>query len=170
MNVLKLIGGTIILICGVLSGIYFSGRLQKRIDFIMQYISFLTRAESMISYCSCDIKEILSAAYSIPLINKVTSHCLLLLSKGDTFSEAWNKSIDNKCYEGCFYREDAEMMKAFSADFGVLGVSEETEKLRLHKEIAQQRLSYLIPEAEKQKKLYRTLGTFCGALAAVLMI
>lgn len=170
MTAIKLIGGIILITSGALGGLYAAKRLELQTDFIRQYIVFLTQAETMISYCSADIGEILSSINSAPLMSEMLSECRSRMKSGKDFTSAWCSSVNSACVRGEISKSDVAMLRSFSEGFGTSGTEEEIGKIRLHKSIAEQRLSELRPEASTKKRLYRVIGTFCGAMAAVILI
>ncbi len=170
MTGLKITGGIILIFCGALGGLYAAKRIERQTDFIKQYIIFLTQAETMISYCNADIIEILKSINSIPLMCPMISSCLEQMEAGSDFTAAWCCAAEEFCSKKLIRESDLNMICSFSEGFGSLGADEEIGKIRLHKSMAEQRLSELQPESNTKKRLYRVVGTFCGAMAAAVML
>lgn len=156
--------------CGALAGLYASRRLKRRTDFLTQYIVFLTRAETMISYCSTEIGRIVSDPGDVPLLSRMLSECCAMINGGSDFSSAWSCGVSSAAQEGLIAGDDINLVRSFCDGFGTSGTEEEIAKLRLHRELIRQRLAVLSEEAAKRQKLYRVVGTFCGAMAAAVMI
>ncbi len=170
MTGLKITGAIILIFCGALGGLYAAGRIERQTEFIKQYIIFLTQTETMISYCSADIIEILKSINSTPLMLPMISSCLKKMEGGTDFTSAWCSSARELCSEKLISGNDLDLICSFSEGFGTLGADEEIGKIRLHRSMAEQRLSELQPETNTKKRLYRVVGTFCGAMAAAVMI
>ncbi len=170
MTGLKIIGGIILISCGALSGLYAARRIEQQTEFIRQYIIFLTQTETMISYCNADIIEILKGINSVPLMSPMISSCLDGMKIGKDFTSSWCASAEELCSQKIISAADINMICSFSEGFGSLGADEEIGKIRLHKTMAEQRLSELQPETNTKKRLYRVVGTFCGAMAAAVII
>ncbi len=170
MTGLKIIGGIVLIFCGALGGLYAARRIEQQTDFIRQYIVFLTQTETMISYCNADIIEILGSINSVPIMSPMIAECLDRMNKGQDFTSAWCDSARESCRRKLISDSDLDMICSFSEGFGSLGAEEEIGKIRLHKTMAEQRLSELQPETNTKKRLYRVVGTFCGAMAAAIII
>lgn len=170
MTGLKIIGGFILIFCGALSGLYAAGKVERQTNFIKQYIVFLTQTETMINYCNADIIEILKSINSVPLMLPMISSCLEKMKGGKDFTSSWCSSAEELCSRKVISADDISMICSFSEGFGSLGSDEEIGKIKLHRAMAEQRLSELQPETNTKKRLYRVVGTFCGAMIAAVII
>lgn len=170
MTAVKAAGGIMLIVCGALAGLYASKRLKRRADFLTQYVIFLTRAETMISYCSSEIGEIISEPGDAPLLSHMLSVCCGMINSGSDFTAAWTSGVNAAADEGLLAGEDISLVRSFCDGFGTSGTEEEIAKLRLHREFIRQRASALSEEAARRQKLYRVVGTFCGAMAAAVAI
>ena len=168
--ILKIAGGVLIVICGSLCGIYFSGATAKKAEFISQYISFLNHTEAMICFACADIYRILSEQSGLPLMNRMFGEIKTELESGHDFTSSWSSAVHNAYERKEFEKEDLPLLLSFAEGFGELGPDEESGRLRLLCRSAQERLSEIEKELSGRKKLYRTLGVFFGILAAVIII
>ncbi len=66
--------------------------------------------------------------------------------------------------------DDRKLLLYFGAVFGTSDISGELAKISLQKENSQRRLGELKEDLKTKKRLYRTVGMFCGVLAAVVML
>ena len=169
MTAARMTGGIMLIVCGALAGLYASKRLKRRADFLTQYLVFLTRAETMISYCSLEISRIAADPGDAPLLGTMLSVCLSELDSGRELSAAWCAGVRAAENEGLLRGGDVSLVMSFCDGFGSAGTDEEIARLRLHRELVRQRLEVLNEEAAKRQKLYRVVGTFCGAMAAAIM-
>ena len=167
---MKLTGSVFIVLCGGLAGIYISKRINEKTEFITQYISFLTQAEAMINYANSDIKYILNNVKSIPLLDQMIKDTLNYLNSDYDFRYAWEKSVYSAFNRNQFEKEDLLLILAFGEEFGNHGSDEEIMKIRLNISNVSERMTDRKKENETKMKLYRTLGTFSGAIIAVLLI
>ena len=170
MTVLRITGGLLITAAGLLSGIYAGSVKKRQREFMRQYIVFLTRAETMISYSNSSIIYILDNSEAPNLMKELLKSMRLRLAENMSLSEAWAELIDEACEKKLIVKKDKELMKLFAEDFGTSGANEEEGKLRLKISLAQERLSELNSETAESTKLYRVIGAFAGALTAVMII
>ncbi len=168
--IVKITGAVFIVLCGAFAGLYRSRILQKQAEFIEQYISFLTQAQAMISYSYANISEILANVNSVPLMNLMIRQCRSRMKNGDSFERAWPSAVFGSYQRGEITKTDHEMIRRFSEGFGNLGAEEETAKIKLCLTEAQRRFDKLNSELTEKRKLYGVVGTFCGVLAAVILI
>lgn len=168
--VVKITGAVFIVLCGAFAGLYRSKILQKQAEYIEQYISFLTQAQAMISYSYANITEILENVNSVPLMNLMIKQCRGKMKNGDDFERAWSSAVFGSYQRGEITKADHEMICRFSEGFGSLGAEEESAKIKLCLSDAQRRYDKLNAELTEKRKLYGVVGTFCGVLAAVILI
>ncbi len=167
---LRLAGGICILFCGGAAGLLISKRISARADFFEQYISFLNQADSMICYQGADIYSILQAVHGVPQMRALIDEVISLLERNLSFSDAWMTAAENSLNRKEFEKEDLPLILSFGEGFGELGAVEESSAIKLIITSASERLKHMKSDVQIRKKLYRTLGLFCGALIAVLLI
>lgn len=170
MLALKIAGGMIITVSGAMGGLFAAKRLERQCAAVSDYIAFLTYSESMIGYCAADIAEILSDADRFPYLEKIITDVSSYLAGGKEFSRAWKTAVSDSAERGEIGKSDIRLIASFGEGFGAMGAEEEIRRIRLHKDEAQRRLSELRPQLEAKRRLYRVVGTFCGMLAAVIII
>lgn len=166
---LKFWGGTMIIICGALSGIYLSDKLKNRAKFMEEYIIFLTQAKAMIRYGNFEIQKILSEVSQNSLFSDMLQECQMYLSGGENFSSSWKNACQNYAEKGLMTKEDIPLYQNFGESFGNLGSEEEENQIQLYIELADHRLSRLREELLTKRRLYRVIGTFSGVMAAVIL-
>ena len=166
MELIKIVGGLLIIVSGTFIGIYASERLKEKVSFFEQYIIFLTHVRTTVSYTSANIKELLTVNTSVPLVRPVLRDTLILLERGISLEEAWRGAVDIHVKD----KEDKKLICYFGDNFGRSDVSGELNKLDLHCEFVKQRLDRLREELKTKQRLYRVIGMFCGVLTAVILI
>lgn len=166
MFVLKIAGGLLLSICGMTAGMYFGEKLKTRVLFWEQYIRFLTQAQTMIGYTASDIRTVLEEARELPLVRPIIKDTLRGLDSGQCFESAWKAAADKNIHDS----NDRKQLYYFGAVFGTSNIEGELAKIGLQKENSQRRLDELKEALKTKKRLYRTLGTFCGVLLAVVLL
>lgn len=166
MELIKIIGGLFIIVSGTFIGIYASDRSKEKVSFFEQYMIFLTRVKTTVSYTLSDIKELLSVNASIPMVKPILRDTLILLEGGTALEEAWRGAVNIHVKD----KEDKNLLYYFGDNFGKSNVSGELNNLELHGEFVKQRLERLKDELKTKQRLYRVIGMFCGVLTAVILI
>ncbi len=145
---------------------YVSSRKKDRVEWYRQYIRFLTQAKGMIGYTAASAEEMLEHTGGVPLLEPLVRSALLSMREGRSFEESWNGAavltVGNQ--------EDRELLCTFGRSFGTGDVSAELSKLSLHLENVRQAYDRLSEEYRASRRVCRTVGTFCGVLAAVLLV
>ena len=166
MEIVKLFGGLLLVVCGTLAGLYASGKLRDRVKLLEQYAMFLNQAQSEIGYTASGIRELLTMPGTMPLLRPVFKDCLRLLNGGCQLENAWRTAVEVHIPD----KNDRELLCYFGDHFGSSNISGELNKLSLHSELVWQRLDRLREEMKTKRRLYRVVGMFGGVVAAVLLI
>ena len=166
MILIRITGGLFLVLCGALGGIFLSERLKARAEFMGQYVRFLTQAQAEVGYTASSAEELMKNAAGVPLLRPLLDGTVRYLHKGEELSRAWSRSAES-CIKN---RRDRELVRSFGESFGTGGVEGELAKLALHRENAQRVYGEYLEEVRAKGRLFRTVGTFCGALAAALLM
>lgn len=169
MDFIKFFGGILIVVSGTFGGIYCSKRLKNRLDFLEQYIIFLTQAHTMINFGAMSVKEILLGIKSVPLVEPLLKDTANALENGLCIENAWKSSVDTHTKKFGFQKSDTEMLYFFGNTFGVSDISGELTKIKLHTELVSNRADTLRQEFVSKQKIYRISGMFGGVLTAILL-
>lgn len=167
---LKLMGGLLIICCGTAAGMFLSKKNKDKTVFLQQYISFLTQAKAMIEFSGADIMEIMSGVHNVPMFTYLIDDVTDRMKSGEDITSAWKSSLKEAAQRNEIDKEDIPLYSDFCEGFGELGADEESAKLQLQITAASARLEQLQKDGIIKQRLYRTVGTFCGVLAAVVLI
>ncbi len=165
-ELLKYAGGLMLVICGALSGQVMCKRLRQRAIMLEDYLRFLTQTQALIGYTAESAESILENVRGLKLLTPMLDNARSLMKGGLSFRDAWCRSVRDYISE----KEERELICAFGETFGTGNISGELSKLELHKESAVRMQRELLEDIKIKKRLYRTMGTFCGVLAAVVLI
>lgn len=141
-------------------------RLKARASFMGQYVRFLTQAQAIIGYTAAEADELFSSVRGVPMLRPVLEGTKREMKKGEKLDTAWKRSVDSNVYSS----EDRKLLYYFGETFGTSNVEGELSKLALHRDSAERMYSEYLEEVRVKKKLYKTVGFFCGALAAALLV
>lgn len=167
---LKITGGILLIICGALSGFYYSCICIRRTDMISSYIRFLSRTRNMISYLRLDIHSVLMRSLSGDGIVSLIKETLREMDGGRSFEEAWTASVEKLVKGGAIFPGDKDIFAEFSRGFGEYGTEEEIQKLDMMIKEAENRLKNRREENDSRLRIYRVGGVFCGVMAAVILL
>ncbi len=170
MLFIKFLGALIIVSSGTMCGIYAAGGLKRRVEFLEQYIIFLTQAKTMISYSAVSVSEIFSEVSSVPLVRPFLDICLDGLSGGMSLKSSWHDAVNSMYEQKLFSASDKALMYSFGETFGIGGINEEMTKTELHIALMNERLDEAKAELASKNKLYRILGMFGGIMVALIIL
>ncbi len=166
MLYLKIGGGALLILCGTLTGIYCSEGIGKRQRLYEEYIRFLVQVQSIVGYTAASVADILTGVSGFELIKPLLSGTAEQLKQGKDFALAWKQSV----FAHIDRQEDREFFVRFGSSFGTSNCSGELNKLALYRESAERKYKELTEEYRTKRRLYRMVGMFSGAMAAVLML
>lgn len=166
----KIIGGILIVLCGTFTGIYFSERSRRETMFLRQYILFLGQIRSMVEYAGESIGDIMLKVHSVPLMDHLIGEFTGRLSSGEDMVSAWTKSVENSLDRKEFDSADTVLLLNFCEGFGEMGPAEEGSRIQMLIGAVTARLEQKEKDSLVKQRLYRTVGTFCGVLTAVVFL
>ncbi len=166
MILIRIMGGAFLVVSGALAGIFLCERLRARADFMGQYAQFLSQAQAVIGYTASSAGELFRSAGGVPLLKPMLDNAVELMNGGMDLKEAWRVSVDSYVKNG----RDRQLLYYFGETFGTSNIEGELSKLALQRENAEKLYGEYLEEVRSKKKLYRTVGMFCGAMAAALLI
>lgn len=169
MEFLKFCGGITVIASGAFCGIYASKMLENRVCFLEQYIMFLTQTKTMISYNAVSVENIFSSVGSVPVLQPMLGKCLKMLSDGYTLQEAWYGAVNSAYVKKLCTASDRTLILSFGDTFGSSNVDGEVTKTELHTALVTERLEKARQELYSKRKIYRTVGMFCGMMIVFVL-
>ncbi len=166
----RIIGVIMVVFSGVYAGLYVARRNTEKMEFIAQYAIFLTQVRAMISYSGMAVREILEQVHSVPLLDGTIQVVIHQLDNGEAFESAWKSAVEQSLERKAFLPDDLPLLTAFGESFGDLGAQEEADKITGYLNSVEIRLKELKKDTIIRNRLYRTIGIFCGVLAAIVML
>lgn len=166
MELVKITGGIMLVVCGALAGLYAAGRFRDRVKLCEQYLIFLNRAKTALGYTAPGVRELLEPDIDAPQLSPVMRDAAELMDDGMEFRDAWISAVGINVQDS----SDRELICRFGESFGTSNISGELNKLSLHMELVKEHLDMMKEELKTKRKLYRIVGMFGGVLTAVLLL
>ncbi len=165
-EIMRLTGGLLIVLCGALAGILKCRSFRQRTELMGEYLRFLTQVKAVIGYTAESAGSILSGMRGMELLAPVLEGTLELMKSGSSFENAWCSAVKSSVLN----RDDRQLMYSFGHAFGTDNVQGELSKLALHMQNAETHYSGLRAELKTKSRVYRTVGVFCGVMAAAVLL
>ena len=159
---LKWIGAVFLLLAGATAGYLESKKLHDRVKRLKNFCIFLDNAATEVSYEGMPVEEICmrhgkSLDFMTPL--------LAALKAGEPFPQAWKKAEASPV----LCEEDRELLSQFGEGFGASDTQGQLNHCSLCGSLTKKTLLKAEEDEKKKGKLYRMLGLFGGAAAALLL-
>lgn len=161
---LKASGAALVMLSCTAAGFLFALRLGRRRDFLRAFKSFLSALETNIRYRGDDIITLIraSAANLVPEFLSVGS--------SRDFADYWNSAIQRLPKSCAITDGDLCLLKDFGRLLGTTDTQGQLNHIALYREQFDIQLKKAGEEYGQKAKLYRILGFFAGAVAALLII
>ena len=162
---LKIIGAVLTVFASFSIGCILSKKLYRRRDFLNRLAVFISTLSTNLRYNSSDIFTMISLS--------ADSSCLSELSvqKSDKpFDDLWNDTIELIPKSISLTKQDYDLLAELGFQLGKTDIEGQLK----HLELCSERLKMQISDAEdcisNKSKLYKTMGFFVGASAAILLL
>ncbi len=159
-----------IIACGTGTGFLQSDRLDRRVKFLQQYISFINDINIKIHYSMEPIEKIIKECNNSKTLSAFISSIMKQMQKGQTFAKAWENSLMVLKNENALKQQDLNLIEKFGLGLGTSDINGQEAHCKLSLSLANEQLKIAREEKQKKGKLYRTLGISCGICVALLMI
>lgn len=163
MNYYRLFGAGLILLCCTLSGFYLSYRLKQRLVFFNDLVDFTSRLETNIRYFSDDIYKLLKLSAPNTLLPFLDKDIKPFYRYWESVAHEFTKTfrLDS---------DDSNKLVEFGRLLGTTDVEGQLSHIGIYKGFFAQSRDDLQKEYKTKSRLYRTLGFFAGAVAALLIL
>lgn len=146
-------------------GCMFSKKLYRRRDFLNKLTVFISMLSTNLRYNSSDIFtliELSSKAADLPELSVPRTE--------KPFEFLWNEALESIPKSLSLAKGDYDLLSELGHQLG----KTDTEGQLRHLELCQERLRVRLADAEdcitRKSKLYKTMGFFVGASAAILLL
>lgn len=169
MLMLKLIGLLMLIVTGTYIGFSKSRCLSNRVDFLEEYIGFLSYIETQVRYSSDCIVNILDDYDSKNRLNFIDC-CLLKMNNGAVFIKSWNESIDEIPDSVGLKNEDKNLLRSFGNELGKSDIEGQISHCKLYQKLTSQKLEEARMQKQQKYRLYQMLGASLGLCVGLLFI
>lgn len=169
---MKIIGLMLLFSGCCVVGFQFAQRLGDRVKVLKMYQEILIYIREEIRYAHMELDRIIlniknrSGLYAVPAVKRMIES----VACTGGFSQAWEKTLDDKEIGGVLEKEDLNVLRNFSLTLG----QSDTEGQLAHCERYLSQLKRLENAAENERetkgKLYRTLGVIFGILLVIVFL
>lgn len=162
---LKIIGCLLLIASSFSAGVLLAKRLHRRRDFLLHFQAFLHVLRTQMRYQGSDIFSLADACAG-------QTHFILKPEKNtdQSFEKCWGEAIDRIPRIYALSADDLTLLRACGAQLGKTDLEGQLN----HLDLMESRLKQLILDAEenieKKTRLYKTMGFFVGASAAILLL
>lgn len=154
---IRLILCIVIVFSSTIGGFYFSSKLSKRKDILLNFELELKNTLTKIRYNQSNLSQLFEnnfMGYSFDDSKK--------------FSLQWNEMLNN--YKEILTDEDIRVLADFSKSVGTLDLTGEISNINLYIDLIRERIIDAQKDIATKSKLYQTLGTSLGLCIAILLI
>lgn len=166
---LKVIGATIIILCGTGLGIAYVNSLSRSAEFLENFLKFITFTENEIRFSNDSLFTIISKFETKGLFKIFLRDCKNELISEKNFFDSWSTSLNKISKSVSLSSKAISLIENFGRELGRSNVETQVTHCKLYKSLVKDYIS-LIQETKKNKsKLYVTLGV-CGSITLVLIL
>ena len=170
---LKVIGVILIILSCSAAGIWYSMRLQERLDLLYLQQKMLVMLEREITYGISTLPEALcntSMRLDEPF-RKFLQEVSQQIQRGDdyTFFDIWNENVEYMLTETALTGNDKEQLKNLGKYLGHLDITTQKQMIDMYSKELEIKIQQVRSTLEDKKKLYRSLGVLSGLFLAVTL-
>lgn len=154
------------------AGYLYSLRLETRVRKIEKILLFLSQIKTNLEFTAENAESIFSILSkrqeltSLPFVGD----CFMNMKNGDSFSSAWNNSIN--CTENvrCLKKDDVALLRSFGASFGITDLSGQMRNCEMHEKLFHERLTLAEEERKAFSKPVKITGLLCGIAVMIIFM
>ena len=158
-----------LILSGTIAGCMASRRLSMRVDFLNQYIKFISFCETQMRFSAIPIIEILKRQECVQGISPFIKSCIKNMENGLPFSKAWEESLSKINKDTGLLVEDINLIKDFGLNLGESDVEGQLSHCELNIKLMNEILDSANENKQKKGRIYIMLGVFSGIAITLLM-
>ena len=158
-----------LILSGTAIGYLASHRLSMRVEFLSQYIKFISFCENQIRYSAIPIIEILKKQNELPIISPFIKNCINKMENDKTFLDSWHAASNEICKDTGLTNEDINLINDFGIRFGESDVEGQVSHCKLNIKLMNEILELAKENKQKKGRIYIMLGAFSGIAIALMM-
>ena len=151
-----------------MTGSYFTSRDIARVRTIEELLMMIQTISTEINFSKSPLNLIIGRlSRRKDLVNlDFVDECVVLLMKGESFPEAWRKSVRKSSINNA----EKELLFSLGGNLGTSDVEGQLAICELHREMLENNLKISREKCAKFGKLYTSLGVLGGFLIEVLVV
>lgn len=163
----EIIMGVLIVVCGTLIGNSFAQKLISRKNSIEGIIEAIEKMKTFINFSSMEIVPVISESFT-----NIVGFEIFTTSPADeeTFTDWWEKCVDNLSSNLGLVKEDKILLKRFSMEIGVSDVEGQISHCDLYKRLFLERLKLVKDLVDTKARLFRILGFSLGSAVTLIVV
>lgn len=169
---LKIIGTVLIMSASVIWGAFMASKKYFRLKDLREMKRAYTVLRSEIDYGASALEDAaknVAAKVDRPVRELFENFATEIGTKSEVW-QIWGNAVENIKAGSGFLPEDLEMFKSFGKTLGYLDKDMQLNNIDMQIDYINMKTAELEGSWEKERKMYLSLGTLGGALAAVLLL
>lgn len=154
---LRLILCLLIVLSGVMIGLYCSQRLSKRKTTLSEFSSMLGRAKLLISYSADELCRIFSDNFAG-----------YVFKSDEAFDVQWAELISR--YRSVLSDDDISVLTGFAEGIGASDAESQIQHIELYIRLLGEQISSAQRDIDEKSKLYRVLPVSAALILSILLI
>ena len=155
-----------VIISGILIGFVFYSKYNLKVNFLMQYINFITVLRNEIRYSQRPLSEILKNFNCANPFNKYIVQCAENLKTNNSFKDSWSRAFE-KCKSLGISQEEYEIINNFGSVLGSCDVSGQIYYCDYNLDMIN---PYLLKAKEKRKNKGKLSVVLCIGISVLISI
>ncbi len=166
---IKLLGVTLIIICGAVSGAIASSRLKEQTKTANLAHSMIIRVSVLLRYNAQNVYEIVSELRAdsnfseLAFLQSMPTEYIV----GEDFSAQWSQAVDGDLSLG---NEEKSVLKSFGSTFGTTDACGQLTLIESTAEELRKICRMREGEYNRKGKLYRSVGMLTGVMTGIALI
>ncbi len=168
----KIMGGVIVVLASCVIGVYYSFKVEYRIEDLSEMKKALTLLSSEIEFNLSTLAEAMkniSLKVRSPIKDIFEEFSMELEKRTCKSGELWENIMNKYFCDTYFEREDIESFISFGHTLGYLDAKQQNNNINLCVEYINNKISELKEKSYKNKKMYKSLGLFGGIVIMVII-
>ncbi len=155
-----------------MSGQYIAYRYSMRVTLLEKALVMLSIIENDICFLKRPAINIIGELSKKNELKSLSflNDCNILLHSGEEFGNAWITSLNKiTCFQP-FKKEDIEILKAFSINFGKTDTEGQISNCRIHRALLAENLNEAKAERQRYASVCTIFGIVCGVFVFIIFI
>lgn len=165
----KLTGGTLIILCTSMTGLHMASGLSKRVSAIEQNIALLLFFHDQLRYFQLPVDELLEASARLEQFRSMAylTDCLEAIAQGGSFSASWADALQSQ--QMTLGGRETEILASLGEVLGATDLDSQLSTLAYTREQLNLCLHSAREKCAKLQKMYGALGVLTGIAIVIVL-